>query len=73
VQGLCRDLIADAMLRLEEQGYPVIASVHDEVISEVPLGEGTVDEMVRIMCELPEWAKDFPLAAEGKESVRYGK
>jgi DNA polymerase len=73
VQGLCRDLIADAMLRLEEQGYPVIASVHDEVISEVPLGEGTVDEMVRIMCELPEWAKGFPLAAEGKESVRYGK
>ena len=73
VQGLCRDLIADAMLRLEEQGYPVIASVHDEVISEVPLGEGTVEEMVRIMCELPDWAKDFPLAAEGKESVRYGK
>jgi DNA polymerase len=73
VQGLCRDLIADAMLRLEEQGYPVIASVHDEVISEVLLGEGTVDEMVRIMCELPEWAKGFPLAAEGKESVRYGK
>ena len=73
VQGLCRDLIADAMLRLETSGYPVIASVHDEVISEVPVGQGSVDEMVALMCQLPEWAKDFPLAAEGKEGVRYGK
>ena len=73
VQGLCRDLIADAMLRLETSGYPVIASVHDEVISEVPIGQGSIEEMVALMCQLPEWAKDFPLAAEGKEGVRYGK
>ena len=73
VQGLCRDLIADAMLRLETSGYPVIASVHDEVISEVPVGQGSVEEMVALMCQLPDWAKDFPLAAEGKEGVRYGK
>ena len=73
VQGLCRDLIADAMLRLETSGYPVIASVHDEVISEVPVGQGSVEEMVALMCQLPDWAKDFPLAAEGKEGLRYGK
>jgi DNA polymerase len=74
VQGLCRDLIADAMLRLDRSGYEVIASVHDEVICEVPVdGHYTLDEMTKLMCELPDWATGFPLSAEGKEGKRYGK
>ena len=74
VQALCRDLIADAMLRLDRNGYEVIASVHDEVICEVPVdGHYTLDEMTKLMCELPDWATGFPLSAEGKEGKRYGK
>jgi DNA polymerase len=73
VQGICRDLIASAMLALEPRGYPVIASVHDEVICEVPLGTGSQEEMVEIMCQVPDWAKGFPVAAEAKEGIRYGK
>jgi len=45
VQGICRDLIADAMLALEAADYRVIASVHDEVICELPDGFGTQEEM----------------------------
>lgn len=73
VQGICRDLIAGAMLALEPRGYPVIASVHDEVICEVPNAWGTQEEMIEIMCKVPDWAKGFPVAAEAKEGIRYGK
>jgi DNA polymerase len=73
VQGICRDLLASAMLALEPRGYPVIASVHDEVICEVPLDTGSQKEMIEIMCKVPDWAKGFPIAAEAKEGIRYGK
>lgn len=73
VQGLCRDIIATAMLALERAGYTVIASVHDEVICEVPKDFGSVEEMVEIMCRVPDWAKGFPIAAEGDDGARYGK
>lgn len=73
VQGICRDLIAGAMLSLEKVGYPVVGSVHDEIICEVPLGEGSMDEMIKVMCAVPEWAVGFPIAAEAKEGFRYGK
>jgi DNA polymerase len=73
VQGICRDLICDAMTALEAAGYPVIASVHDEVICEVPNGHSSIEEMIEIMCRVPAWATGFPINAEGKEAVRYGK
>lgn len=73
VQATARDLMAGAMMRLEQQGYPVIMSVHDEIICEVPEGFGSLDEMIRIMTEVPGWAKGCPIAAEGKEGPRYCK
>ena len=73
VQGICRDLIATAMLSLEVANYRVIASVHDEVICELPDGFGTQEEMKKIMCRVPDWAVGFPIAAEAKEGFRYGK
>jgi DNA polymerase bacteriophage-type len=73
VQALCRDLLAGAMLRLEAKGYPVVLSVHDEAISEVPLGHGSVKEYEAIMSEQPAWALDFPIQAEGNRGVRYSK
>ena len=73
VQGICRDLIADAMMALEAANYRVIASVHDEVICELPDGFGTQEEMKKIMCQVPKWAVGFPIAAEAKEGFRYGK
>jgi DNA polymerase bacteriophage-type len=73
VQGLCRDFLASAMLRLEHAGYPVVLSVHDEAIAEVPIGVGSVQQFVALMTELPTWGYGFPLHAEGGEGYRYAK
>lgn len=73
-QALCRDLLANALLNVEANGYPIVLHVHDEIICETPdLPEYNVAELERLMCELPEWAEGFPLVAEGSEMYRYAK
>lgn len=74
VQALCRDLLAYAMINVEGGGYPIVLSVHDELVCETPdTPEYTVAELEKLMCELPEWAEGFPLVAEGQELKRYAK
>lgn len=74
VQALCRDLLAYAMINVERGGYPIVLSVHDELVCETPdTPEYNVAELERLMCELPEWAEGFPLVAEGQELKRYAK
>lgn len=74
VQALCRDLLAYAMIKVEDGGYPIVLSVHDELVCETPdTPEYSVAELERLMCALPEWAEGFPLVAEGQELKRYAK
>ena len=73
VQATARDMMATAMMALEIKGYPVILSVHDEIICEVPDGFGSLEEMIDIMTQVPAWAKGCPINAEGKEGKRYRK
>jgi DNA polymerase len=73
VQALCRDLLASAMLRLEDAGYPIVLHVHDEIVAEVLEGQGDLDEFERLMAETSEWAKGFPVKAEGLRAKRFGK
>jgi DNA polymerase len=73
VQATARDMMAVAMMALEVKGYPVILSVHDEIICEVPEGYGSLDEMIEIMTRVPAWADGCPINAEGKEGKRYRK
>jgi len=75
VQGTARDFLAEAMLNLDNSGYEVINSVHDEVLLlvEEQNGESAMDDVIRIMTTPPSWAPDFPLAAEGWYGKRYRK
>ena len=65
-QAVCRDIFADAMLRLEATGYHVVAHLHDEFICEVPDGFGGLEEFLAIITTPPTWAPDFPIAAKGR-------
>lgn len=74
VQALCRDLLAWSMPVVEAAGYPIILSVHDELITETPDDDRyNVAELEAAMCHLPSWARGFPLAAEGDIMYRYRK
>ena len=73
VQGTARDLLAEAMLRVEKKGYPIVMHCHDEIIAEVPEDSGSVDEMCGIMAVQPEWAEGLPLRADGYQCSFYQK
>ncbi len=73
VQGTARDLLAEAMLRVEKKGYPIVMHCHDEIIAEVPEGSGSVDEMCEVMAVQPVWAEGLPLRADGYECSFYQK
>lgn len=74
VQAFARDILAEAMLRLEDAGYQVVFSVHDEVIVEAPRG-ARVEEVQRIMAQPVDWAPglDRYLHADGYETPFYKK
>lgn len=73
-QAVACDLLMEAGPRLEEAGYEIVMSVHDEYVAEIP-DDDTHNhrEMERIMSELPSWAEGLPLVAAGFESYRYRK
>ncbi len=72
-QAVARDLMAEAMLRIEAAGYEIVLSVHDELIAEASNGFGSVEEFQHLMCQLPDWAKGLPLKSQGFECQRYRK
>jgi DNA polymerase len=73
VQACARDVLAAAMCRIEAAGYPIVLSVHDEVVAEVPDGFGSIEEFHRLMTEQPAWAEGLPLAAKAWSRPRYAK
>lgn len=64
-QAAARDILTYSMLNLEDAHYPIVLHVHDEIISEVLEGFGSVEEFENIMGIMPEWAKDWPIRAAG--------
>ena len=73
VSGIARDLLAAAMLRVEAAGYPIVLHVHDELVCEVPIGFGSVEELTRLMTRRPRWALELPIAASTWTGPRYCK
>ena len=65
VQATARDILAHALVNLEKVGYPVVLHFHDEILSEVLAGTGSVEEVEYIMSSLPEWCRDWAVTAQG--------
>lgn len=72
-QAIARDILAEALVRLEKAGYHVVMHVHDEVICDEQPSFGSLDEVVSLMCVVPTWAQGLPLNAEGFEADFYKK
>ena len=73
VSGISRDILVEAMFRIEAAGYPIVLHVHDEAVAEVPIGFGSEEEFVRLMTQPPSWAPDLPIAANAWRGYRYDK
>lgn len=73
VQAIARDFLVESMLRLDQAGYPIIGTVHDEVICEVKEGQGSLDEFTSLLAQVPTWGKGCPVDTEVFESYRYRK
>lgn len=73
VQAVSRDLLAEAMLRLEAHGYRLCMTVHDELVMEVPEDEGSLEEVEELAAVLPAWATGLPMEAVGWRNRRYMK
>ena len=72
-QATARDLLAEAMRRMELAGLGIVGHVHDEVILEVPKGQYTVDDVCNIMNRNPAWADGLPLSSAGYTGAWYYK
>ena len=70
VQGISRDLLCCAMLRL--RNCRIVAHVHDEVIIEAA-PEDRLEEICRIMGLCPSWADGLILRADGYLCEQYRK
>lgn len=72
-QAIARDILAEAMLRMEKSGLEIVGSIHDEVIIEAPKGKYTVEDICELMSVNPSWCQDMPLTADGYTGNFYFK
>lgn len=72
-QATARDLLAEAMWRMEQAGLAIVGHVHDEVILEVRENSATVDDICTVMNQNPVWADGLNLASAGYSGVYYFK
>ena len=65
VQAIARDCLADAIMRLEAAGFPVVFHIHDEVVIEAPPEKADLDAVIQILSQPVPWAPGLPLGADG--------
>ncbi len=74
-QEVACNALKAAMPRIEEYGYEILLTSHDEVITEVEEGlDLDADHLSKLLTVVvPEWIPGLPLAAAGYEAQRYRK
>lgn len=64
VQATARDILAEAMMRLNKNGYDIVMHIHDEAVIEAPV-ETSLDDICKVMEQTPTWADGLLLRADG--------
>lgn len=70
IQSTARDVIASAMVNLDDLGHDLVLTVHDELVE---LDDNNFEEFEEIMNTPPAWLVDFPLAVDAFQTERYRK
>lgn len=73
VQATARDCLAEALFNVDKAGYKTVMHVHDEIVMDVPIGFGSVEEVNNIFGQEISWAPGLPLKADGYECSYYMK
>lgn len=75
VQAIARDCLANGLKNLVNNGYRALFHIHDEIISEIPKNDTrfSLENAIKLMCKVPEWAQGLPLNADGFISEYYKK
>ena len=64
VQATARDILAEAMLRLNAAGYRIVMHVHDEAVIEAP-PDTSLENICSVMGQTLTWASGLLLRADG--------
>jgi len=73
-QAVAAHVLKDNMPNIDAQGYEIVLTVHDEVITETPDTDAyNVEGLSALLSATPAWAQGMPLAAAGFEGYRYRK
>jgi DNA polymerase len=74
VQAIARDVLGYNMPAIEEHGFDIVLSVHDELLTETPDKDlWNHHRLAALMSNVPPWAEGLPLSAAGFETTRYRK
>ena len=74
IQLLACEVLKSSMPRIEDAGFELVLSVHDEPIAEAPDTEDfTGEALAGLISIVPDWAEGLPLAAAGFHDYRYRK
>lgn len=65
VQATARDILAHAVVNLENAKYYIVLHIHDEIVAEIKKDFGSIEEFESIMSLPPAWCADWPIRATG--------
>jgi DNA polymerase len=73
VQAMSRDVLAEAILYIEDHGFRVGHHVHDSIVVSVPVAQQTLAYMCvsEALTQAPAWAPTWPMGVEATLGSRY--
>ena len=72
IQAMGVDLLDQGCIAAEKAGFDIFLLVHDQALC-LDRSDATIKDFEREFCNVGEWAKTFPLAAEGAVVPYYTK
>lgn len=71
-EGVGADLLNNGIIKSEAAGYEVCSLIHDQILTYTRESQ-SIEELVGLMTNVPEWTKGLPVAADGQVQPYYTK